>query len=329
MSLALGGDGNAHTQTSQRSMLRSPVEASQSILHCYRHLLREAAYCPDPVVRRYLKQEVAQRFRDRSLLRNSTTNPTLFLSRQNLHLREGWKQLRLLAQGNHGDSKRLLRVLKLAYGRIGVRKYRLLKPFLDPNLPAGEGSTQMAILCARKRPNVLSLVKSKTGEHELDLPPAVMAILTKQHAREFARRVTDLRSLKPEVPERNAWGLPMPLSRIKNRMRGARKSLIDKILPPLPLHDYGCLQGYALGTQPINPPPKRRGNTIRRILNQQLPAGGLTERKMRRAYRVIYFLSPTCQYNPETGKWEVQWAEPDKGGRHAHSARAGDDFLFK
>lgn len=101
---------------------RRPGRQAKDALSLLRSLLRECSYLPDDHVRRWVKQHVLSSF-----YANTTVKDEGRLLKK---FGDGRQNLSLLRRAAEGDSKALLRVLMMAYGRIGKRRRELLAPLL-------------------------------------------------------------------------------------------------------------------------------------------------------------------------------------------------------
>lgn len=85
----------------------------------FRNLLRQASVLYDDLARNYMKRYITLRFKmNRTIVSGWRTTE---------QLKEGRRGLSLLIRANAGETKALLQILKMSYGRTGRRKHELLR----------------------------------------------------------------------------------------------------------------------------------------------------------------------------------------------------------
>ena len=225
--------------------------------------------------------------------------------------------LTLLVQANCGDSKSLEKVFKLAYGRIGKRRYDLLEPWLEPDIPVDHHA--VGDLSSARKPLTF----------ELELPSAFAAILAAQHAHKLARKETELNNIKRDIPKTNAWGRQMPACRVRNMKRKLYNTFVKKVLPPLPVTEYERVRGFALDQRPLEPIPKRRGHIPNEAVPMNVLGKTLTPKKVQRIFRKIWLLSSTISRDHGSEKWKVEWADVEQDIATSFEARPADSFLLE
>ncbi|KAI9860098.1 MAG: hypothetical protein M1824_003336 [Vezdaea acicularis] len=224
-----------------------------------------------------------------------------------LHDARRW--VRRLEHANAGCIKPLMDVLLLAYGRKGPRRHEFLRQLRKPNIPSSSAETEAL------RDNLNSL----KGEAA---PSAVSVLVKSQHKRQnMATDRSPIKSLKPKIPETNAWGRPLPRVRYKNQVRKHEKMLLDRILPPLPEHEWTRLQALAWGIEADTKPVGKRSNSSGSIA-ERLPTGGgrtrpsvsderphrITARFMRRLWGKVLVQCPLMKFDFNTRRWTLTWS---------------------
>jgi hypothetical protein len=234
--------------------------------HVYRALLRAATYLPDSAARTYMHSHVVYRFR-------SVSDKIKFRSKHNPRSAQGLieeyhspkriakarQQARQLERAGHGSWPDLKKVLFLTYGRMGRRKRELIEDLLQPEenkLPKDDKALEQLIqgqseekpLRFASNSKFLKFVKSQQANQ----PP------------EAAR--FKIRTSMPRIPEENLWGRPVPLKLQESIKRRHWASTLDKLLPPLPEHEWNRLRDLATGAIRIEDPPPRRSRSERKPL---------------------------------------------------------------
>lgn len=291
--------------------------------HLLRATLRECSYLPDPIAREYMHKYALDRYR-RNSLRFRSDNADLsqpqsqrtrekvkaasYLRRQKTLRRSAKQFLATLKRANQGHQQRLEKVLMLAYGRIGPKKYSLFSALLRDAQGGKVLNSSADVQEALKQASVV-----RFGE-EWKPPQVLMALLRSQKQNTFAQTALVARFKLPDtfkIPELNSWRKPMPQVRRKN----IRKKFFNRArfgaLPPLDPAELDILRGLIYGTEPWKPPARRK-NVSRSIVSTPLesflldgPQKGssfnpfssgrphrLTRRYMRSLWRRIYNLIP-------------------------------------
>ena len=295
------------------------------VLCLYRSLLRECTYLPDPNARSYLRQQVVARFREYcprwdapKPTRERRKTPQLVEGRQTVVIKTARKALRTLRRANQGYLKHLEKVLALTYGRTGRRRHELLVPTKTPDIPPNHTAVEL-------------LSQQSLHDKRLsDLPPQLHALLHSQMKQRSSNLPsTRIKESRPQIPETNAWGRPMPKSRIKNIERRWYAKTIDRIMAPLPEKEWNFLENYALGRTKWEGPVRRRkssGEERYKGGGPDVPAnddGGsylptrirrelgcphiLTQRTMRRLWQNIFVQCPMMQWDISKSRWSVKW----------------------
>ncbi|EEP81389.1 predicted protein [Uncinocarpus reesii 1704] len=275
--------------------------------HLYRSLVRECTYLPDPVAMDYMRDYVRSSFREN--ISEARIRGITQIKEFHLH-RRGRKLLSLLHRANEGYLKALEKVLLLAYGRIGKRRYFLMRPLLPP---------QTVI---------------QTFDDNWQPPSALMTLLKSQSNQ---RTVTELgmrpviKSFEPPIPKENIWGRPIPYKRRVNIRRRWYRLLIDSCLPILPGQDWGVLHDLATGKGPWTLPKRRKTLAVSQpttFLTPEFlvhgPAKGptfemysrgrphnITRRLMEKLWRKVCALTPTMVWDEPRDRWAIQWGMID------------------
>lgn len=269
--------------------------------HLLRALLRQSVYLPDAEARSYFYNHIIGRYRKYHPRPPRPPNtPTLTPTRRRSLLKEARKGLVYLKRANDGYYDHLLRVLAMAYGRIGKKRHELLKTVVSPlniksdHSPADEHelarlsvsieeyytSSKPRHAANSHHPNLLpGLEKPRASEGPV-LGPRLEALVKsqrKQPASHFWK--SPVGNTEPSIPEKNSWGRPMPAKRILNMKERWYAKILDKVMPPLPESDWNRLRDLALGRVPWEGPIKRRtcvaqskGEDTKSNIDQDQPA---------------------------------------------------------
>ncbi|KAF2668380.1 hypothetical protein BT63DRAFT_274554 [Microthyrium microscopicum] len=265
------------------------ADHARKCLQLYRSLLRACSYLPDSVARNHIHRHIVYRFRNY----NSRAKVLVAVAAQSrswnerkdaeetLQTRLGKAQasLRTLEKANAGGLLSLQYVLRWAYGRVGKRRFELLKPLLEPDTTPGNGSitTRPALSePPQKRGYDLAIVPISdiftppkvSREHIVyDISPKysklraiILAQVNLGKLLPHSERV--LRSYLLKIPTKNEWNRPMPLVRVKNFANKHYAWLLEKVLPPLPDKDWLWLYELATGTRKWEGVPKRRKRVV-------------------------------------------------------------------
>lgn len=297
--------------------------SSPTPLHLLRALLRECTYLPDPVSRSYMHRYVVSSYRvycPQRWLPCVEVPP----ARRIRLLHRARKSLSLLRRANHGQIRELQRVLLLTYGRIGKRRHEFMKPLIALPVPKDHKAVE-------------TLSPASKFDKDWKLPEVLEALLRSQASRRDASSLTirpQVKQVKLEIPQKNAWGRPMPLKRKKNIARKWYAQVLDCVLPPLPQPEWELLQSLARDGCAWKGPQKRRPKATTMLTEEVLPAlpaltdehiirgsskgqtfepwskgrpHRITKRLMMKIWRQIFELVPLMMWNTERGKWTVSW----------------------
>lgn len=156
-----------------------------------------------------------------------------------LHLHRRFRKLlSLLNRANDGYLKPLERVILLAYGRIGKRRWMLLEPLLPT-------SVQIYNDDWKAPSDLIALLKSQSRQR-------VVANM-KIHR--------PIKHLEPPYPKENIWGKPIAYVRRVNIRKRWYRSLVQTALPVLPEQEWELVQSLATGKLPWALPKRRKAPT--------------------------------------------------------------------
>ena len=122
----------------------------------------------------------------------------------------------------------------------------------------------------------------------------------------------------PKIPERNAWGRPMPIKRVRNFKRRWYAAVLSRVMPPLPEAEWEMLRKMALGEIYFYRPIARRGPSRERGIgletynsgNQVCRPHDLHSRYMRRLWTNIFQQCPLMRRDPSRPSgWHIVWPD--------------------
>jgi hypothetical protein len=297
------------------------LKSSQEVLHTLRALLRECTYLPDAQARSYLFQHILSRFRAYTL-KEKVVDPIRLQSQQ----QTAQSALNQLRRANQGERHPLLKVLLLTYGRIGKRRWDLMRPLLPAEGQDGKGASQA---------RTADMTEEGNGDEEKPLPsltPQLHALLS-SHAKAEPPTLTRLnphqKKLQPDVPEVNSWLRPMPKSRVRNLTKKWYRSVLERVLPPLPREEWEMLWSLARGKLDGDVVVKRRKRTGESVNErgasaalEAIVAGGkvpaervgrdthlITPRSMQRMWAKVFVQCAMMEWDGEKERWVVTWGE--------------------
>ncbi|QGA19703.1 hypothetical protein EYB26_007395 [Talaromyces marneffei] len=239
--------------------------------HLLRATLRECSYLPDPVARKYMHKYVLERYRKKSAAftadeqkfeqarrpsaKHQQRLNAASLERQKNLQKSARNFLSLIRRGNQGYQQPLDRILMLAYGRIGAKKYTLLSKLV----PNGRGGNKVFNSSADIEEYLEQKKKEPAGAY-WEVPEVLQALIKSQRNDSFARSAHGKRfraSDTVNIPKLNAWMKPLPECRQEN----LRKRLLNRskyaALPPADPAEANLLRGLIDGTEPWKPPVRR------------------------------------------------------------------------
>jgi len=161
-----------------------------------------------------------------------------------------------------GDPESLQKVLFLAYGREGKRRRQLVSQLLRPdesNLPVDNNALESLI----RNPN------SEQGK-SFKPTPKFLALLKSQQANHPSETHRGkLRQFRPRVPDESMWGRPLPLKRQASMRQKFWADTLDKLLPPVSLHEWERLRDLSMGKQAPESLLERRNRRISEFASSQ------------------------------------------------------------
>ena len=275
-------------QRSKDSILKPTAswpDSAQSIRtrHLLRAILRECTYLPDSHACQWVTRHAISRFRDYSFRAWQHRDDREFELRLRAKEKEARSAAVLLRRANQGERKCVMRVLLMAYGRIGKRRHELMRPLLpvkqngyleaaedesnslEINLDDGvEGGTRTRDLenrASRSTPMTpdTSIPMARNTTLPLLTPPLRALLRSQIQASPPTLTRTNPRRIDPVIPELNTWLRPMPRVRVKNMQKKHYALLLDRVLPPLPTAEWNRLRDLASGkVKPAEPVPRRK-----------------------------------------------------------------------
>ncbi|KAF2228294.1 hypothetical protein BDZ85DRAFT_14142 [Elsinoe ampelina] len=200
--------------------------------HCYRAILREASYLPDPWSRQYVKLCAQHRFRKAPPRYPAKARPA--------ELQLGYvvadtrKHVRQLVKANKGETGALEKIMRLAFGRTGKRRHELLSPLL--------GGCEYRDV--QKPPTLSKAMHALLISQVVNKPPTTGR--------------SNPRSLKATVPdynELNAWSHPVSERRAIRKAKVALYDMFDRVQVPPPEDQWNFLHKIIVegGTVPAVP----------------------------------------------------------------------------
>ena len=283
------------------------------ILHLFRALLRQCSYLPDPASRKFLHNHVVSRFRDyhpsNVYSPSNGRGKTLELMQQRrpILIKTARKGVKYLQRANDGHQLHLGKILSMTYGRIGTRRHALLKSLKipDTDIPINQEAVERLI-----------------DPREQDVPhpsKQFMALIRSQARRKILHFDRPSHpTVAPDIPEKNNWGRPMPVKRVRNIKRRWYASALDKVMPPLPEKDWHELRKLATGETPWEGPVPRRGQDKKGGFKDDLmrypgllsSPHALTPRYMRRMWARIFGQCPLIEPSAKSRNgWYVKWGD--------------------
>jgi len=224
---------------------------STEILHIYRRLLRAATYLPDSLARNYAHNRILEQFR-RNAKRGS---PEPVVSGR---IKNAISSAKSLERAGNGSLEDLQKVLLFAYGRKGSRRRELIQALLRPDeniLPKDDLALKALIL----HPNGEQASKHKPN-------PKLTAFVESQGSNHPAESVRP-KIKKLKIPKENIWGRAIPRKGELNMRKMWWAITLNKLLPPVPKHEWDRLRDLASGKIPLDEVPKRRSRKEEQVEN--------------------------------------------------------------
>ncbi|KAI1653742.1 hypothetical protein F4813DRAFT_393327 [Daldinia decipiens] len=214
-------------------------------LHLYRHLLREATYLP-LLCRPWITDRIQSRFRDC----RQKTDPKP-------HIKDAHHYLRYLRSANIGHVNRMLRLCRLAAGRVGKRRRILGRTELSSSPPSNSDELEERITLPNGKSREPDWLDNWSVEK-------VMAIATSQSQQEGKNLPFNMRRTvdpKKVIPKENCFGRPLTAKLARNKLKKHWISILRQLLPPLPRGEWDQLGTIARGeadAQYYKMPPRRQ-----------------------------------------------------------------------
>ncbi|KAF2870636.1 hypothetical protein BDV95DRAFT_453199, partial [Massariosphaeria phaeospora] len=330
-------------------------------IHLLRALLRETTYLPDRTARQYFTRHVVHRFRAYQPSQNQNAarvdrhrrrHLSAITARTRATQKTAQKSLNYLRRANQGELPCLQKVLLLAYGRLGKRKYALMNQFLKPDVvPGGDGVVapppelgplQRLYHCNERFLSVFSAPrKLSETENAIEVAPRFgrLKLVLKSQVK---RSIAISRPLKRDhlkMPIHNVWMRPMPVKRARNIVRRWYADVMTRLLPPLPDQEWLDLEAMTNGTKRIDfarrrtpateldPQPVPDEARLTTLLQDALaldkpskadrPIGPqrphtVNVRFMRRLYSKIFNYCCKLDWDEQSATWIITWGSPPK-----------------
>ncbi|MCJ1479716.1 hypothetical protein MMC13_008402 [Lambiella insularis] len=314
-------------------------QKKEATLSLFRNLLRECTYLPDPAARAYWHLHIRNRWRtycprkgggkwweEPHDVRVKSKIPDRF--RLPVILEEASQLLAVLCRANGGEVGPLKKVLEHTYGRAGKRRHELIAAISSQDIPDDQEAVKTLAAASAEQQDA--------GKPK-EIPGTLKAIMLAQRGQKRqALSRAPMKSLEPDIPEKNSWGRPLPVNRRRNMATKWRAKAMESILPPLPTTEWERLRGLVTGQLPWSRPPRRRGPISAELANlynkesYSRESHHLTPRYMRRMWAKIYVQCPIMIWNAESKKWAVQWGKTGNTiiTRAVRKPDAGDDMFY-
>ncbi|QSZ28744.1 hypothetical protein DSL72_003246 [Monilinia vaccinii-corymbosi] len=260
---------------------RDLLEYLQTFRQKYRALLREATYLPDPDARKFAHDLIVNRCNPHNPKKRNPIYWGTDYFRSHFDLETCRKRSKKMAQKLHllerinleGSSKDLQDVLLRTYGRAGHRRRELLSQLLRPGeqeLPQDDTALSHVIdsQIAKNLDATKHAVVEETGTLEVakrqrrELKELTMFLASQQAHNPMESIRGKIKKLLPDIPEKNAWGRRLPAARKEKMRRKWWAYLLERVLPPLPEHEWDRLRDLATEKQPIEELRPRRKEAI-------------------------------------------------------------------
>lgn len=224
------------------------IEFRQEVRKVYRHLLRAATYFPDDFARTYIQNDLHALFRNRE--KGSTNTEEKQIRRMKL-LKRARDGISMIQRATEGEAGPLFNILRDVYGRAGPRRRELLAQ-LRRTPKSAVNHTHEDLTAALESADIFD---------KLQPNPAFEALLKSQKQAkldESPRR--KLKRINPDtaIPKENIFGRPLAKKLLAGKTKRFWASVFDKVLPPLPEHEWNRLRDLATGVIKFKGVPPRR-----------------------------------------------------------------------
>lgn len=310
-----------------------------------RGLLRECTYLPDSFARQWTSNYILQRYRTYDFKSWEHRDDPTYDERLRKKLRQARAGLGLLRRANEGERKPLLKVLLMAYGRVGRRRRELMLPLMpkagqkdlenmstaeeegsDNEIDADWVHPAITATSANTLPSAKEANRGAWSAYVPAFTPQLYALLKSQLESPPPHLTRpELRRMQPRVPELNSWLRPMPRSRVKNQVKAWYADLLEKVHPPLPMPEWERLRHLANGTLKDDIVPRRKAvgtsghSALEMVIMHGKPnakrafgnrdAHEITQRFMRRLWAQVFAQCPFVDWDSEKRDWKVTWGE--------------------
>ncbi len=223
-----------------------PIPSPTTVLHIYRHLLREASYLP-LVARPYITGRIKAQFRTHQ--RPSAAGGE--------RIRKAYHGLRYLRAANTGSLSRLRKILLLAFGRTGRRRRELLSTFFQSESPADSAALKALIEAGAESPAEAGTPKRKKDwldRWDVDKlakyakSQASQGLVNTPQATLVPKQTDPTR----KIPAQNIWGDALAPKLARSKLRKGWKEIIKKVLPPVSLGEWELLRDLSTGKRPAH-----------------------------------------------------------------------------
>lgn len=301
--------------------------------HLFRGLLRQCTYLPDSSARLYFRKYVVRRFRRYNprppVPRDLQFRLQQVKVRKDL-LKKARKGLYFLRRANDGYPHQLRKVLAMTYGRRGKRRRDLLHDLMDETPPRQDLLTTLV-------PFPPSVAIPNFGA-KLEALLKAQKRFQKFERLRGAGKLRDsekLAPVRPEIPQKNSKGCPMPPKRVESLKEKWYAELLDSIMPPMPVEEWERIKDLASGVkrEELVPRRKRAGMVendysdaelclpLKKRLSSSKMGDGrgrgsmtnphqITQRYMRRMWTSIFKHCSCMTWDVEEKTWKVQWGGP-------------------
>ncbi|RKF84099.1 hypothetical protein GcM3_001024 [Golovinomyces cichoracearum] len=245
-------------------------------LSLYRGLLRAVSYFPDQYAQAIIRKQICLRFRKARMRAieasnknktrkgfRSVLNSKEYIASLSQRISNGKQRLGVLTRAIGGDSDCFLKVLMIAYGRVGRRRRELIMKLLtdDPgDIPKDTAALIAMLNSGGNLEMMLESLNLKGG-------PKFNAFLKSQHKCRIKDVRDTIKELEPNIPKENIWGRSLPLKRVTNIKKEWWSTVLKKLLPPVSIEEFERLKGLSTGRVPLTWFSARRKPAV--LLNKE------------------------------------------------------------
>lgn len=241
------------------------------------------------------------------------------------------KGLSILRRANEGYLDPLKKVLLHTYGRRGKRRQELMLRLTVPEVPKDP----------KPGDEIIAKQGSSSNYGRDWRPPPIIHALIKSQFQRISHFEEDVRLQRPlrrklNIPEKNIWGKPMPLCRVRNTTRRYEQKILNCIFPPVQESEWELLRSLATGEKPWKGPvPRRRGPKTDATPDSESALTGsllvegppksqtfrpfvegrphhLTRRLMLRLWASVFAHTPLMSWDTEGKRWIIKWGTADR-----------------